>query len=33
MVMMDMLFPFNLLFLEISRNSLVGNEQPPDDSY
>jgi len=33
MIMIDMLFPFNLLFLKISRNSLVDNEQPPDDFF
>jgi len=26
MIMLDILFPFNLMFLEISRNSLVGDE-------
>jgi len=31
--MIDMLFPFNLLFLEISRNNLVGDEQPLDDTF
>jgi len=33
MIMLDILFPFNLLFLEISRNSLVGDELPPDDPF
>jgi len=33
MIMLDILFPFNLLFLEISRNRLVGDELPLDDPF
>jgi len=33
MSMLNILFPFNLVFLEISTNSLVGDELPPDDSF
>jgi len=31
--MLDILFPFNLLFLEISRNSIIGDELPPDGPF
>jgi len=33
MIMLDILFPFNLLFWEISRNSLVGDELLPNDPF
>jgi len=33
MIMLDILFPSNLLFLEISRNKLVGDELLPDDPF
>jgi len=33
MIMLDILFSFNVLFLEICRNRLVGDELPPDDPF